>query len=49
MVQLRVWDPATGAVREISLDVAVTCLAAAGSDVVVGHDRGVLGLPLTRR
>jgi len=46
---LRVWDPATGAVREISLDVAVTCLAATGSDVVVGHDRGVLGLPLTRR
>lgn len=46
---LRVWDPASGAVRQISLEVAVTCLAAVGSEVIVGHDRGVLGLPLTRQ
>ncbi|WP_328676142.1 WD40 repeat domain-containing protein [Streptomyces sp. NBC_00343] len=46
---LRVWEPATGTVRQISLDVAITCLAATGSDVIVGHDRGVVGVPLTRR
>lgn len=46
---LRVWDPASGAVRQISLEVAVTCLAAVGSEVIVGHDRGVLGLALTRQ
>ncbi|MFD4555330.1 WD40 repeat domain-containing protein [Streptomyces sp. NPDC058469] len=46
---LRVWEPATGAVRRISLDVTVTCLTAVGPDVIVGHDRGVLGLPLTRQ
>ncbi|MFI6625208.1 WD40 repeat domain-containing protein [Streptomyces sp. NPDC050528] len=46
---LRVWDPASGAVRQISLEVAVTCLAAVGSEVIVGHDHGVLGLPLTRQ
>ncbi|WP_405846401.1 WD40 repeat domain-containing protein [Streptomyces sp. NBC_01518] len=46
---LRVWEPATGAVRKISLEVTITCLAAAGSDVIVGHDRGLLGVPLTRQ
>ena len=46
---LRVWEPATGAVRQISLDVTVTSLAAVGPVVIVGHDHGVLGLPLTRR
>ena len=46
---LRVWDPASGAVRQISLEGAVTCLAAVGSEVIVGHDRGVLGLALTRQ
>lgn len=46
---LRIWEPATGAVRQISLEVTITCLAIAGSDVIVGHDRGVLGLPLTRQ
>ncbi|WP_405989363.1 WD40 repeat domain-containing protein [Streptomyces sp. NBC_00986] len=44
---LRVWEPTTGTVRQISLDVTITCLAAAGSDVIVGHDRGVLGVPLS--
>lgn len=44
---LRVWEPETGTVRHIDLGVAVTCLAGAGSDVIVGHDCGVLGLRLT--
>ncbi|MET7568581.1 hypothetical protein ABZT04_08760 [Streptomyces sp. NPDC005492] len=46
--RLRIWEPDTGAVRHIALDVAPTCLAAAGLDLIVGHDRGVLTLPLTR-
>ncbi|MDX3130915.1 hypothetical protein PV367_14215 [Streptomyces europaeiscabiei] len=46
---LRIWEPETGTVQHIALDAAVTCLATSGSDVIVGHDRGVLGLPLTRR
>ncbi|MEV6485886.1 hypothetical protein [Streptomyces sp. NPDC051576] len=46
--RLRMWEPDTGAVRHIALDVAPTCLAAAGTELVVGHDRGVLTLPLTR-
>jgi WD40 repeat protein len=46
---LRVWEPETGAVRHIALEVALGCLAAAGPDLVVGHDRGVLGIPLTGR
>ncbi|MET7651422.1 MULTISPECIES: hypothetical protein [unclassified Streptomyces] len=45
--RLRVWAPETGAVQHIALDVAVTCLATAGPDLIVGHDRGVLRLPLT--
>ncbi|WP_261386337.1 hypothetical protein [Streptomyces sp. BK340] len=44
---LRVWEPETGTVQHIDLDVAVTCLAAAGSEVIVGHDCGVFGLSLT--
>lgn len=44
---LRVWDPTTGTVRHIVLDTAVTCLAAAGPHLFVGHAHGVLGLPLT--
>ncbi|MEV7181669.1 hypothetical protein [Kitasatospora sp. NPDC093679] len=48
---LRLWEPETGTVRRIQLDVTVTCLAAAGSgtgvEVLVGHDRGVLGLSVT--
>ncbi|MFE2970848.1 WD40 repeat domain-containing protein [Streptomyces sp. NPDC059340] len=47
--RLRVWEPETGTVRHIALEVALTSLAAAGLDLIVGHDRGVLGLPLTRR
>ncbi|MFQ3556451.1 hypothetical protein QZN11_06530 [Streptomyces gramineus] len=47
--RLRVWEPETGAVRHIVLDVSPTCLAAAGADLIVGHDRGVLGLPLGGR
>ncbi|MEW1777786.1 hypothetical protein [Streptomyces sp. NPDC086777] len=47
--RLRVWEPETGAVAHLALDVAPTCLATAGPDLVVGHDRGVLGLPLTGR
>lgn len=47
--RLRVWEPETGAVRRIALDVSPTCLAAAGADLIVGHDRGVLGLPLGGR
>ncbi|WP_316777030.1 WD40 repeat domain-containing protein [Streptomyces sasae] len=46
--RLRVWEPETGAVRHIALDVALTCLAAAGPDLIVGHDGGAIGLPLTR-
>lgn len=46
---LRVWEPASGAVRQILLDVTITCLAAAGPEVIVGHDHGVLGVPLARR
>jgi hypothetical protein len=44
---LRVWEPETGAVRNIALDAALTCLAAVGPQVIVGHDRGVLSFPLT--
>ncbi|MFJ9898232.1 WD40 repeat domain-containing protein [Streptomyces sp. NPDC091280] len=47
--RLRIWEPETGAVGHIALDVALTCLAAVGADLIVGHDRGVLGLPLTRQ
>ncbi|MFD9129225.1 WD40 repeat domain-containing protein [Kitasatospora sp. NPDC059571] len=46
---LRVWDPAEDTVQRIDLDVAVTCLAAAGPELIVGHDCGVLALPLTSR
>ncbi|MET7981724.1 MULTISPECIES: hypothetical protein [unclassified Streptomyces] len=45
--RLRVWEPETGAVRYIALDVSLTCLATAGAELIVGHDRGVLSLPLT--
>ncbi|MFC6600127.1 hypothetical protein [Kitasatospora paranensis] len=44
---LRVWEPSSGTVQHLALDVAVTCLAAAGSDLVVGHAGGVLTLRLT--
>jgi WD40 repeat protein len=44
---IRVWEPETGTVQHIALDVAVTCLAAADTHVLVGHDSGVLGLSLT--
>jgi WD40 repeat protein len=47
--RLRVWEPETGTVQHIALDVAVTCLATAGRDLIVGHGGGVLGLPLTRQ
>ncbi|WBO61581.1 WD40 repeat domain-containing protein [Streptomyces camelliae] len=47
--RLRVWEPQTGAVQHISLDVSLTCLATAGADLIVGHDRGVLSLPLGRQ
>ncbi|WP_333775059.1 WD40 repeat domain-containing protein [Streptomyces sp. IBSBF 3136] len=47
--RLRVWEPETGAVQHIALDVSLTCLATAGADLIVGHDRGVLSLPLTRQ
>ncbi|WP_256122775.1 WD40 repeat domain-containing protein [Streptomyces sp. LUP47B] len=46
---LRVWEPESGTVRHIAVDVAVTCLATAGPDLIVGHDHGVLRLPLTRQ
>ncbi|WP_084725611.1 WD40 repeat domain-containing protein [Streptacidiphilus melanogenes] len=46
---LRVWEPETGTVQHLALDVAVTCLAATGSDLLVGHDGGVLRLPLPLR
>ncbi|MFJ3891697.1 WD40 repeat domain-containing protein [Streptomyces sp. NPDC090083] len=42
---LRVWEATTGTVRQTLLDVAVTCLAFAGPDVVVGHDSGVFTMP----
>ncbi|MGQ4361664.1 WD40 repeat domain-containing protein [Streptomyces sp. SAS_272] len=45
--RLRVWEPETGALRHIALDVTITCLATAGPELIVGHDRGVLKLPLT--
>ncbi|WP_293998773.1 PQQ-binding-like beta-propeller repeat protein [Streptomyces sp.] len=45
--RLRRWEPATGAVEHLALDVALTCLATTGPDLIVGHDRGVLALPLT--
>ncbi|MFD4872092.1 WD40 repeat domain-containing protein [Streptomyces sp. NPDC058420] len=45
---LRVWEPATGTLRQILLDVTITCLAAAGSDVVVGHESGVFTILLPR-
>lgn len=47
--RLRLWEPETGAVQHIALEVSPTCLAVAGADLIVGHDRGVLSLPLTRR
>ncbi|WP_241827011.1 WD40 repeat domain-containing protein [Streptomyces graminilatus] len=47
--RLRVWEPETGAVEHIALDAAVTCLATSGPNLIVGHDRGVLSLPLTRQ
>ncbi|MET7451682.1 WD40 repeat domain-containing protein [Streptomyces sp. NPDC005574] len=47
--RLRIWEPETGTVQHLALDVTLTCLAAAGEDLVVGHDRGVLRLPLTRQ
>ncbi|WP_256918439.1 WD40 repeat domain-containing protein [Streptomyces hilarionis] len=43
---LRVWEPETGAVRHIALDVTLACLAATGSHLIVGHDRGALVVPL---
>ena len=46
---LRIWEPETGTVQHIALDVAVTSLATAGPNVIVGHAGGVLGLSLTRR
>lgn len=46
---LRIWEPESGTVRHIAVDVAITCLAIAGPDLIVGHDRGVLRLPLTRQ
>ncbi|MEU4085843.1 WD40 repeat domain-containing protein [Streptomyces aureus] len=45
--RLRVWEPETGSVAYIALDVTLTCLAATGPDLIVGHDRGALSLPLT--
>lgn len=45
---LRVWDPETGTVQRVTLDVVLTCLAAAGPDLIVGHERGAIALPLTR-
>ncbi|MGW3109603.1 WD40 repeat domain-containing protein [Streptomyces sp. NPDC001100] len=46
--RLRIWEPETSAVDHVALDVALTCLATAGPDLFVGHDRGVLRLSLTR-
>ncbi|MFD5813445.1 WD40 repeat domain-containing protein [Streptomyces sp. NPDC127038] len=47
--RLRLWEPETGLVRHIALDVSLTCLATTGTDLIVGHDRGVLSLPLALR
>ncbi|MFF7984713.1 WD40 repeat domain-containing protein [Streptomyces sp. NPDC007901] len=47
--RLRVWEPETGTVQHIALDLAPTCLATAGPDLIVGHDRGAVALPLTGR
>ncbi|GAA1239737.1 hypothetical protein GCM10009665_33120 [Kitasatospora nipponensis] len=50
---VRVWEPESGVARLLALDVAVTCLAAAttgaglGSEVIVGHQHGVLRLAST--
>ncbi|MFB6946142.1 MULTISPECIES: WD40 repeat domain-containing protein [unclassified Streptomyces] len=44
---LRVWEPGTGSVRRIALDVTVTCLVTAGSNLIVGHSCGVFGFSLT--
>ncbi|MEV8100060.1 hypothetical protein [Kitasatospora sp. NPDC085879] len=50
---LRIWEPETGTVQHIDLDVAVTCLAAAAAgsgsyfEAVVGHDQGALRLSVT--
>ncbi|MFJ9150240.1 WD40 repeat domain-containing protein [Streptomyces sp. NPDC102270] len=46
--RLRIWEPETGGVQHIALEVALTCLATAGPELIVGHDRGVLKLPLAR-
>ncbi|MGW7818218.1 WD40 repeat domain-containing protein [Streptomyces puniciscabiei] len=46
---LRLWDPETGTVQHIALDVAVTCLVGAGADVIVGHDCGVFKVSFTGR
>ena len=46
--RLRIWEPETGVVEHIALDVGLNCLATAGPDLIAGHDRGVLSLPLTR-
>ncbi|MFI8232648.1 WD40 repeat domain-containing protein [Streptomyces sp. NPDC085900] len=47
--RLRLWEPETGKVQHIALEVSLTCLATTGADLIVGHDRGVFSLPLTRR
>nr|WP_245694967.1 hypothetical protein [Streptomyces antibioticus] len=47
--RLRIWEPESGAVRLIALDATLTCLATAGTELIVGHDRGVLKLPLARQ
>ncbi|MFG2576994.1 WD40 repeat domain-containing protein [Streptomyces sp. NPDC048481] len=44
---LRVWEPETGTLRHIALDAPLTCLAAAGSHLIVGHAHGALSVPLT--
>ncbi|MFF3883567.1 WD40 repeat domain-containing protein [Streptomyces sp. NPDC001914] len=46
--RLRVWEPETGAVQHIALDVSFTSLATAGTTLILGHEHGVLSLPLTR-
>ncbi len=46
---VRIWEPETGAVQHLALKVAITSLAIAGRDLVVGHTRGVLSLPLIRQ
>ncbi|MEU2771372.1 hypothetical protein ABZ646_00220 [Streptomyces sp. NPDC007162] len=47
--RLRIWEPETGTVQHIALDLAPTCLATAGPGLIVGHARGAVGLPLTGR